>query len=60
MANIGISHKITNLWPARPSRPMEQFGLGKKQPKNQQNKNQQNNENETEEESPGNTIDEYV
>lgn len=60
MADIGILHKITNLWPARPSRPIEQFGLGKKNPQNQQNNKRKEKQKEAEEKRSGNHIDEYV
>jgi len=60
MADIGGFHKITNLWPARPSRAIEQFGLRKKNPQNQGNKQHKEKQNENKAGRPGNHIDEYV
>jgi len=60
MADIGGFHKITNLWPARPSRATEQFGLRKKNSQNPRNKQQKDKQKDNEEGRPGNHIDEYV
>lgn len=58
MADIGTFTKLTNLWPARPSRPIDQFGLREK-PSQQRNK-QQKSKQEPEQEGPGKNIDEYA
>ena len=58
MADIGTFTKLTSIWPARPSRPIEHFGLRKK-PSQQRNK-QQNSKQEPEQEGPGKNIDEYA
>ena len=60
MADIGGFHKITNLWPTRPSRATEQFGLRKKNSQNPRNKQQKDKQKGSEEGRPGNHIDEYV
>ena len=60
MAYIGAFNKITNLWPARPSRPIEKFGLQKKQFQEHQNKKQQKEKNNSDKNGPGTNIDEYV
>ena len=60
MADIGAFSKITNLWPARPSRPIEKFGLRKKQFQEHQNKKQQKEKDNSDKLGPGTNIDEYV
>lgn len=63
MADIGSFSKLTNLWPARPSQPIDKFVVrkqtGKKQ--NKQNKGQQQSQSgKQKEEGPGKNIDEYA
>ena len=59
MVDIGTSDKITNLWPAPPSRSIENSVL-----KDKQNKNQHRDKNKKDrtkdEDGPGNNIDEYA
>ena len=60
MVDIGTSDKITNLWPASPSRPIEKSGLKEKSSQNQQRNKKQKDKNEVKEDGPGKNIDEYV
>ena len=60
MVNIGNSDKITNLWPAPPSRPIEKFGRKKKSIKDQPHNKQHNDEKELTDDGPGKNIDEFV
>jgi len=60
MADIGTSDKITNLWPAPPSRPIDKSGLKNKSSQNQQRKKKQKDKNEIKEDGPGKNIDEYA
>lgn len=60
MVNIGSSDKITNLWPAPPSRPIDKVGHKKKPLKDQSHDRQQKDEEEITEEGPGKNIDEFV
>ena len=60
MVDIGTSDKISNLWPAPPSRPIEQSGLKKKSSQNQQRNKKQKEINEVTEDGPGKKIDEYA
>lgn len=59
MVDIGTSDKITNLWPAPPSRPVGKSGLKEQSSKHQQHKKQQD-KNEVIEDGPGKNIDEYA
>ncbi|MCW8900200.1 MAG: hypothetical protein OQK75_13660 [Gammaproteobacteria bacterium] len=58
MVDIGTSDKITNLWPAPPSRPVEKSGLKDKSSQHQQRNKK--NKNEVKEDGPGKNIDEYA
>lgn len=60
MVDIGTSDKITNLWPAPPSRPIDKSGLKDKSSQNQQRNKKQKDKNEVKEDGPGKNIDEYV
>lgn len=60
MVDIGTSGKITNLWPAPPSRPIDKSGLKDKSSQNQQRNKKQKDKNEVKEDGPGKNIDEYV
>lgn len=60
MVDIGTSDKITNLWPAPPSRPIDKSGLKDKSSQNQQRKKKQKDKNEVKEDGPGKNIDEYA
>ena len=60
MVDIGSSDKITNLWPAPPSRPVDKSSLKDKQSKHQQDKNKEKDKNEVKEDGPGKNIDEYA
>lgn len=53
MVDIGSSDKITNLWPAPPSRRIEKSGHKKKPLRDQQHDKQQNDEQEITEDGPG-------
>ena len=59
MVDIGTSNKITNLWPAPPSRPIEKSGQKEKSTKDQHH-HKHDDESETIEDGPGKNIDEYV
>ena len=62
MVDIGSSDKITNLWPAPPSRPIEKSGhknKSRKETSDNENK-KDDDENEIVEDGPGKNIDEYV
>lgn len=60
MVNIGSSDKITNLWPAPPSRPIDKVGHNKKPFKDKSHDQQQKDDDEIAEEGPGKNIDEFV
>jgi hypothetical protein len=60
MVDISTLYKITRLWPARPSRPIEQFGLRKKTSQNQQRNSEHKDKNDADNTSCGQSIDEYV
>ena len=60
MVEIGNSDKITNLWPAPPSRAIDKSGQKKKSLKDQPQKKHHKNEKETIEDGPGKNIDEFV
>lgn len=60
MVDIGTSDKITNLWPAPPSRPIDKSGLKDKSSQNQQRNKKQKDQNEVKEDGPGKNIDEYA
>ena len=60
MVDIGTSDKITNLWPASPSRPVEKSGQKEKSKKDQHHSKKHKDENEITKEGPGKNIDEYV
>ncbi len=60
MVDIGTSDKITNLWPAPPSRPIEKSGLKEKPSQNKQRNQKQKDKNEAKEDGPGKNIDEYA
>lgn len=60
MVDIGTSDKITNLWPAPPSRPIEKSGLKDKSSQNQQRNKKQKDKSEVKEDGPGKNIDEYA
>lgn len=53
MVDIGTSDKITNLWPAPPSRPIEKSGLKDKSSQNQQRNKKQKDNTEVNEDGPG-------
>ena len=57
MVNIGTSDKITNLWPAPPSRLVEKSGQKENSEKDQQRNKKHKNEVE---DGPGKNIDEYA
>ena len=60
MVDISTS-KITNLWPATQSRPVEKAGLKDKSSQNQQrNKKNQKSNRDIDEDGPGKNIDEYA
>ncbi|MCK5386099.1 MAG: hypothetical protein KAJ39_02865 [Gammaproteobacteria bacterium] len=60
MVNIGTSDKITNLWPASPSQPIEKSGSKKKSTKDQHRNNKHNDDSEITKDGPGKNIDEYA
>ena len=60
MVDIGTSDKITNLWPAPPTRPIDKSGLKDKSSQNQQRNQKQKDKNEVKEDGPGKNIDEYA
>lgn len=60
MVDIGTSDKITNLWPAPPSRPIDKSGLKDKSSQNQQRNKKQKDKSEVKEDGPGKNIDEYA
>ena len=60
MVDIGSSDKITNLWPAPPSRPIDKSGLKDKSSKHQQRNTKQKEKNKVKEDGPGKNIDEYA
>jgi len=60
MVDIGTSDKITNLWPAPPSRPIDKSGLKDKSSKHQQRNNKQKDKTDIKEDGPGKNIDEYA
>ena len=57
MVDIGTSDKLTNLWPATPSRPIAKPGLKDKSSQNKQQKQKQQDKNE---DGPGKNIDEFA
>ena len=59
MVDIGNSDKITNLWPAPPSRPVKQTDLKDNSAKHHQQKKKHQDKNEIED-GPGKNIDEYA
>ena len=59
MVNIGTSDKITNLWPAPPSRPIEKSGQKEKSPQDQQRNKKEKDKSEVTD-GPGKNIDEYA
>ena len=59
MVDIGTSDKITNLWPAPPSRPLEKSGQKDKSSQDQHRNKKQKNKNEVTD-GPGKNIDEYA
>jgi len=59
MVDIGTSDKITNLWPAPPSKPVSKTGLKDKSSQNQQQKQKRKDKTEVED-GPGKNIDEYA
>ena len=56
MVDIGTSGKITNLWPAPPSRPIHKSGHKEKSDKEHQHKKNK----EKDEDEPGTNVDEYA
>ena len=60
MVDIGTSDKITNLWPAPPSRPIDKSGLKDKSSQNHKRNKKQKDQNETKDNGPGKNIDEYA
>ena len=60
MVDIATSDKITNLWPAPPSRPIDKFGLKDNSSKHQKQNNNKKDKNEIKEDGPGKNIDEYA
>ena len=59
MVNIGTSDKITNLWPAPPSRPIGKSGQKEKSSQDQRHDKKQKDNNEVAD-GPGKNIDEYA
>ena len=59
MVNIGTSDKITNLWPAPPSRPIDKSGQKEKSSQDQQRNKKQKDQSEVID-GPGKNIDEYA
>ena len=59
MVNIGTSDKITNLWPAHPSRPIEKSGQKEKSSQDQRRNKKEKDNNEVTD-GPGKNIDEYA
>ena len=59
MVNIGTSDKITNLWPAPPSRPIEKSGQKEKSSQDQRRNKKEKDNNEVTD-GPGKNIDEYA
>lgn len=60
MSDIATSDKITNLWPAPPSRPIDKSGSRENSSQNQQDKKKHKDTNEVKEDGPGKNIDEYA
>ena len=60
MVDIGTSDKITNLWPAPPSRPIEKSGQKDKSPPDHHRNKKQKDKNDIAEDGPGKNIDEYA
>lgn len=60
MVDIGTSDKITNLWPAPPSRPIDKSGLKDKSSQNHKRNKKHKDQNKTKEDGPGKNIDEYA
>lgn len=60
MVDIGTSDKITNLWPAPPSRPIDKSGLKDKSSQNHKRNKKHKDKNETKDDGPGKNIDEYA
>ena len=59
MVNIGTSDRITNLWPAPPSRPIEKSGQKEKSSQDQRRNKKEKDNNEVTD-GPGKNIDEYA
>ena len=59
MVDIGTSDKITNLWPAPPSRPIEKSGQKEKSSQDQRRNKKEKDNNEVTD-GPGKNIDEYA
>ena len=60
MVDIGTSDKITNMWPASPSRPIDKSDLKDKSSHNQQRNKKQKDKNKLKKDGPGKNIDEYA
>lgn len=57
MVDIGVSDKITNLWPTHKERPVEPSKHEKKSLKDKQHNKKNNSKKE---DGPGKNIDEYA
>lgn len=60
MADIGGFNKITNLWPAHRSRPIDGLALRKKRFQDHHNEKQNKENDESGKTGPGTNIDEYA
>lgn len=60
MSDIARSDKITNLWPAPPSRPIDKSGRHDKSSQNKQRDKKKQDNHGTKEDGPGKNIDEYA
>lgn len=59
MVNIGTSDKITNLWPAPPSRAIDKSGQKETSSQDQQRQKNKKDKDEVTD-GPGKNIDEYA
>lgn len=60
MVDIGTSDKITNLWPATPSRLIEKSGLKEKSKQDHRRNKKNKDREEIIKDGPGKNIDEYA
>lgn len=60
MVDIGTSDKITNLWPATPSRLIEKSGLKEKSKQDRRRNKKNKDKEEIIKDGPGKNIDEYA